>query len=411
MAVGIEAINFYAGAAYIDVKKIFEWKNLDLERFDNLMMEKKSVGLPCEDPVSLAVNAAKPILDRLTAEEKDSIELLVTASESGLDFGKSISNYVHKYLELSKKCKAFEVKQACFGGTAAFSIASNYVGSCVKKGTKALVIATDIPKKSSNMSGYAETSQGIGAVAMLVSENPKIMQLDYGAYGVHSYEVMDTFRPLPDIEYGNSDLSLLSYLDCLKESYKAYCERVEDVDLRTTFDYFAFHTPFGGAAKGGHRKLMREFCKMSRNEIEEDFQKRLAPSLKFCVEVGNVYSATTYLALCGLVDSIDTNTEKRVGMYSYGSGCCSEFYSGIILPGSKTELSYMKIEKQLNDRYELSVEEHEDILRQNESMVFGIKDFTLDTSPYQNIFDQMMKGKGRLILDKITQYHREYKWV
>ena len=91
MEVGIEAINFYGGPTYIDVIDIFKGRGLDMERFGNLMMEKKSVGLPCEDPITNAVNAAKPLIDRLSEKEKNRIELVIASSESGVDFGKSIS--------------------------------------------------------------------------------------------------------------------------------------------------------------------------------------------------------------------------------------------------------------------------------------------------------------------------------
>ncbi len=116
--VGIEALNLYGGSAFIDVKTLFEARELKLERFDNLMMVNKAVGIPCEDPVTNGVNAAKPIIDRLSEESKRQIEVVITSSESGIDFGKSISTYIHDYLGLTRNCRLFEIKQACYGGTA-----------------------------------------------------------------------------------------------------------------------------------------------------------------------------------------------------------------------------------------------------------------------------------------------------
>lgn len=43
MRVGIEAINFYGGGAYIKVSDIFEGRDLDKSRFSNLLIDKKSV--------------------------------------------------------------------------------------------------------------------------------------------------------------------------------------------------------------------------------------------------------------------------------------------------------------------------------------------------------------------------------
>src|SRR5580658_7251277 len=98
--VGIEAMNSFGGFAFVDVEELAQHRRLNTARFQNLLMKQKAVALPCEDPVTCGVNAAKPIVDALTAGEKERIELLVSCSESGIDFGKSISNYIHHYLDL-----------------------------------------------------------------------------------------------------------------------------------------------------------------------------------------------------------------------------------------------------------------------------------------------------------------------
>ena len=215
-------MNLFAGSAFVDVMELAAHRKLDTVRFDNLLMKQKSVALPYEDPVTFAVNAAKPIIDRLTDAEKDRIELLITCSESGIDFGKSLSTYVHHYLGLKRNCRLFELKQACYSGTAGLQMAANFILSQASPGAKALVVATDISRflvteggDALTMDwGFFEPSGGAGAAAMLISERPEIFQLDVGANGYYSYEVMDTCRPIADSEAGNADLSLLSYLDC-----------------------------------------------------------------------------------------------------------------------------------------------------------------------------------------------------
>lgn len=410
MAVGIEAINAYVGQTSLDIRTLFESRNLDMARFDNLMMEKKALGLPCEDPVTNAVNAAKPIIDQLSEEEKNRIELVITGTESGLDFGKSLSTYIHDYLGLSRNCRLFEVKQACYGGTAALQMAANFIASQVSPGAKALVISTDIARAAIKMT-YAEPSQGVAAVAMLVSEKPDVLELDFGANGYYGYEVMDTCRPEPEIETGDPDLSLLAYLDCLEAAFKAYADRVEGANFIETFDYLAFHTPFAGMVKGAHRKMMRQSGqKLSPEQIEQDFQLRVAPSLKYCVQTGNAYSATVYLALCGLIDSIDIQDAKRVGFFSYGSGCSSEFYSGVITPRSKQKLTPMGINDRALNRHALTMEEYDHILDLNMKGLFGVKDQIIDVTPYQKIYDKQFLGKGLLVLKKIEFYHRVYDW-
>ena len=415
MSVGIEAINAYGGQAVLDTRMLFEARGLDLERFDNLMIKQKSVCLPCEDPVTYGVNAAKPILNTLSEQDRNCIELLITSTESGLDFGKSLSTYIHDHLKLSRCCRLFEIKQACYGGTAALQMAANFIVSNASPGAKALVVATDVLRGTAAIEksmAYAEPTAGVGSVAMLVSSKPDILELDFGANGYFGYEVMDTCRPDVGVETGDADLSLLSYLDCLEGSYKAYVERVEGgVDFQTTFDYLAFHTPFAGMVKGAHRNLMRKLKSASPEVIKTDFEQRVLPSLDYCVQVGNIFGGTLYLALCGLIDNALLNGPKRVGLYSYGSGCLSEFYSGIVMPQSQIKLAKMNIGKALSNRYRLSVDEYDYIMKLNSEWLFGIKGKTLDYTPFLAIYDQQIAGKGLLTLKAISNnYHREYEW-
>lgn len=409
MRVGIEALNFYGGVTCLDVRTLFQARGLSLERFDNLMMEKKSVSMPCEDPVTNAVNAAKPLVDQLTDDERNRIELVITATESGLDFGKSLSTYVHEYLNLSRNCRLFEIKQACFAGTAALHTAASHVAMNGSRGAKALVVATDTARASIKMD-YFEPTQAAGAVAMLISSSPEIFEIDLGASGYYSYEVMDACRPEQEIETGDSDLTLLSYLDCLENSFLAYTNKVANADFADTFDYLVFHTPFAGMVKGGHRKLMRQLKKANQDEIERDFKQRVMPSLVYSMQIGNVYSASAYLALCSLIDHADLEKFKRVGVFSYGSGCSSEFYSGVLGAGAGKRLSQMRIGEALRNRYCLDMDEYDSLLKLSKEWQFGTKDKQSEIAKYAKIYSHCLEGKGLLMIDRIDNYHRNYRW-
>lgn len=409
MKVGIEALNIYAGTACLDVRTLFQARGLSLDRFDNLMMEKKSVALPCEDAVTNAVNAAKPIVEQMSDEERNSIDLVITATESGLDFGKSLSTYVHDYLKLSRNCRLFEVKQACYGGTAALHMAAGHIASHTSPTAKALVIATDTARTSMKMD-YFEPTQATGAVALLVSDKPEILELDRGANGYYSYEVMDACRPDLEIETGDSDLTLLSYLDCLENSFLAYTDKVDGADFKDTFDYLVFHTPFAGMVKGAHRKLMRQFKKATPDQIEVDFQNRVMPSVRYSMQVGNVYSASAYLALTSLIDHADHDGFKRVGIFSYGSGCSSEFFSGVLDPAAKRRVKKMDVGNKLRGRYGLEMQEYDMLMNLHKEWLFGTKDKATDVGRYSKIYERSMDGRGLLVVDKVENFHRQYRW-
>src|SRR6266568_7045366 len=156
--VGIEDMSAYCGLAYVDVDELFAARSMDPARMRNLMMHRKTVALPCEDAVTYAVNAARPLLARLTAEQAGSIELLVIGTESGLDFSKSVGTWVHRLLGLPRTCRLFEVKQACYAGVAALQIAAAQIAVSPKPEARALVIGVDVARLIRHST--AEPSQG-----------------------------------------------------------------------------------------------------------------------------------------------------------------------------------------------------------------------------------------------------------
>jgi len=415
--VGIEMLNIFGGSAYLDVDQLANHRGLDKTRFDNLLMKEKSVALPYEDPVSLGVNAAKPIIDALSDSEKDRIEMLITCTESSFDFGKSMSSYMHDYLGLNRNCRLFEIKSACYSGTTGLQMGINFVLSQVSPGAKALVIATDISRFLVAEGGgvlsegwsFAEPSSGAGAAAMLVSDRPYVFQIDVGANGYYGFEVMDTCRPVADSEAGDSDLSLLSYLDCLEQSFTEYQNRVPGTDYLESFSYLAFHTPFGGMIKGAHRTMMRKMRKAKPDIIEADFEERVFPGLVYCQRVGNIMGATTALSLASTIENGTFDTPKRIGCFSYGSGCCSEFFSGVVTLESQQHIRDFGITEKLNQRYQLSMDEYDALIEKSATVRFGTRNVTLDTTFIGEARESM--NMPRLFLKEIKEYHRLYEWV
>ncbi|MGE4281549.1 MAG: hydroxymethylglutaryl-CoA synthase family protein [Magnetospirillum sp.] len=416
LAAGIEALNVYGGAASLDVRQLCLHRGLDMPRFDNLLMREKTVALPFEDPVTFAVNAAKPLVDALSAKDRSRIEMVVTCTESGIDFGKSLSTYIHHYLGLAGNCRLFEIKQACYSGTAGLQMAVNFILSGTSPGAKALVICTDLSRfaladaAAVQEWAYSEPSSGAGAVAMLVSDTPHVLRIDQGAYGNHGFEVMDTCRPGPDTEAGDADLSLMAYLDCCERAFKDYARRVDGADFRDTFAYLCFHTPFGGMVKGAHRHLMRKLFKAKPDDIEADFARRLSPSLSLGQRVGNTAGGSVFLGVAGLLESVDLAAPCRVGLFSYGSGCCSEFYSGVVTPDGQSRLRAQAISAQLDRRHLLSLDQYEELLKGTQVIRFGQKDASIapDTIPAAW---EAYQGQGRLALEGMVGYHRQYRFV
>lgn len=412
---GVEAVNFYGGSAYVDVAELARHRGLGHSRFENLLMREKTVALPCEDPISFAINAARPLVSGLPPEDRERIEMIITCSESGIDFGKSMSTYLHDALGLSRNCRLFEIKSACYSGAAGFAMGVNFVLSQASPGAKALIVTTDMAKYTVAEGGsalsedwsFAEPSGGAGAVALLVGENPRIFTVDVGANGYYGYEVMDTCRPVPDSEAGNADLSLLSYLDCCEGAFRQYLARVPAADYLDTFDQLCFHTPFGGMVKGAHRSMMRRFAKGRGVDVEKDFEERVRPGLEYCRRVGNIMGGTLFLNLLGTISSADFTQPRRIGCFAYGSGCCSEFFSGVAGPESQRLVRDSAITSGLDGRIKLSMSEYEDLMKMNANVAFGTRNWNLgpEITPQLEVG---LRGSGRTFLHRVDEFHREY---
>lgn len=410
MPVGIEALNVYCGAVQVPVPEIFRGRGLDPDRLDNLGMRHRSVGLPCEDPVTHAVNAARPLVDALPAGQRDRIELLVTSTESGIDYSKSVASYVHDHLGLRRQCRVVEVKQACYAATAAVQLAAGYLGSGAAPGGKALVIATDVSLVDER-AGYAEPAMGVGAAALLVSDQPRVLALDLGASGSYSYETLDSARPGPTFDVADADRSLFAYLDCLTGSFRDYAERVEGADIASTFDFLAMHTPFAGMVRAAHRKLMREFAGGRVADLDADFAGRVAPSLVYPSTVGNLCSGSVYLALASLLDTADVSGGARVGLYSYGSGCASEFFSGVVDAGSARAVGEQRIGQRLAARRELDFRQYAELVEQSAGCLVPERDRRVDTDRYAPLLAGAGAGHDLLAFTGTKDYHRTYEWI
>lgn len=406
--IGIEALNVYCGLAYIPVSAIFEGRRLDPGRLGNLMMEKKSVAFPFEDPVTHAVNAAKPIIDGLTPDEKGRIEIVITSSESGIDYSKSITSYVHEHLGLSRNCRLVEVKQACYAATAALQMAVGYVASGISPGAKVLLIATDITLVDEK-TGYTEPAMGTGAAAILIGDQARVLAVDFGAFGNYSFETLDSARPSPEFDIADVDRSLFAYLDCLSNSFQEYRSKVNGAGFVETFDYLALHTPFAGLVKAAHRKMMREFAKASPQQVEQDFTQRVMPSLQYPSIVGNLCSGSVYLALASIIDRAPFADAARVALFSYGSGCSSEFFSGVIDRGSAAAQARFDIGAHLQRRFELSFDEYTGLLQENLRCLRPVENREVDIERYGRLLERVGEKKEILTLTGVRSFHRQYK--
>ena len=144
--------------------------------------------------------------------------------------------------------------------------------------------------------------------------------------------------------------------------------------------------------------------------IEADFNRRVGPSLKYARAVGNLCSGSIYLALASLIDHEPSVAGAKLGLYSYGSGCASEFFSGVVTPGAREELSAMEIGGRIRRRREISFTEYEKLLPWARECLIPMADRTIDLSAWDQYSEPSRAHGDVLVLTGVEKFHRGYEW-
>jgi 3-hydroxy-3-methylglutaryl CoA synthase len=405
-AVGIEKIRAYPGTQSLDMETLALARDHDpVDVHENLLVRSRSVNPLWEDPVTLAINAANPML---TEEDRAAIELVIVATESSVDQGKSMSTYAQHFLGIQPNCRNYETKHACYGGTSAVMMAAHWVASGLNGDAKALVIATDQSRMS--LHEPYEYVMGAGAVALLISNNPRVLALEMEHNGFWTNHCFDTFRPTSRVETGNGETSLYCYLDALEGAYAHFLSKAGPVDFDADFQGNIYHVPFGGITFQAHRTLLRQWRRMKKSEALDHFGRKSKPGLRYNSQLGGTYSGSTFIALMGMIDARrDLGPGDRLSLFSYGSGSCGEFYSGVLGPDARDLVAEAGLQALLDARRPMTVDEYEETERERfENIDNG--NFSPSTEGQGGLFESHYRGKGLLTLGGISDHYREYVW-
>ncbi|MDY6834838.1 MAG: hydroxymethylglutaryl-CoA synthase [Chloroflexota bacterium] len=405
-SIGIEKINLYGCSLYLDQFKLAEARGKELGSGTTAyLIQQRSLNPPYEDAITMGANAA---IGLLSEEDKCNIGMLIVGTESSPDFGKPMSTNIHKALDLPQNVRNYETKHACYSGVAALDTAINWLASGLNHGKKALVISTDFSRE--HLGNKEEFIMGGVATALLLSDEPRILEYELDKRGTWTVDIYDTFRPSAREERGNSDLSLYSYLDALEGAYVDYVSKSDrNTDFRSHFNAITYHTPFPGMTFQAHRTLCNTNGLKNKSDVKESFAKMVVPSLHYVSRVGSTYGSSNFVGLCSLIKCLDTlQAGDRIGFFSYGSGSIGEFYSGLICPEAKENLSHLHIDEELDRRREVTVEEYEAIERTRDGYVEN-PNFTPDFSLPHHWYEEHYKGKGYLVLKQVKDFRRIYE--
>lgn len=445
--VGIDRITFATPNCYLSMKDLAIARGIDPNKFTiGIGQSQQAVPPNHQDIVTLGAQAALPLLPYI---DSNRLKMVIVGTESGIDASKSSALYIHKLLNLSEWVRCVEVKEACYGGTAALMMARDYV--LAHSGAQVLVIAADIARYGVGTPG--EVTQGAGSVAMLVSENPRVLQINDDSV-VKSAEIQDFWRPVyQSTALARGKFSTEQYIRMFCDVWKRYS--TENACNFNDFEAICFHLPY---TKMGLKALRAGFeansgaphscdgvlhtndgASHANNDVSitSDTRERLLAryqdSTQYSRRIGNIYTGSLYLGLISLLDydyfrnscdssepACDSSTVacdlssathpnesplhpypllpgQKIGLFSYGSGAVAEFFSATLVPGWRSALFSNQHIKTLNNRTQLSISQYEEMF--NSAAPYSPQDFA---SSQEN------RSGARFVLDSITSQERNY---
>jgi len=443
MPVGIDDLAIYIPKLYIDYKDFAEARGIDPRKLEyGIGVKKMALVDTNQDPASMAANACLKLMQKNHLHPED-IGRMYVATESGLDESKAMNSFVIGMLEQVYGESSFEhaggieCKFACVSGSYALYDNTNWIRADENNGKAAIVIVSDIAKYDIGSAG--EYTQGAGAVAMLIKENPRLLAFDQKVTSTIISNEYDFYRPCgKDTPVVNGTYSNLLYLIQVRKAFDSYKEkairtgliRLKDGESITDhIDLFSVHLPYRRMGEKALAYLLRhewrylprwnkvikemglqetvpkdprgtiesiladtEFMKaderfrrafMQTSFYNEVFEKKMASSLEASTIIGNLYTASMYMGFRSLLEfeyKKGTDLEsKRVGFGSYGSGSSAMVFTGVIQSEYKEIVEGMNLEEEIGPRKKISIHEYER-LRGNE------RNFDASLLPVHNEF-------------------------
>lgn len=350
LEVGISALSFYIPRYTFDLSQLAKAYGLDPEIFLRSLGQKNmACPPPCEDTISMAVNAALQLKDN--GVNFSNVQAVLFATESSTDQSKAASLLTHTVLGLPDQCRSMEIKQACYAGTAALRMAMGLIA--MQPEWPVLVLMSDIARYERKSSG--EATMGSGAVAMLVSKRPNILIIEPFA-GLHAENVHDFWRPaylshaMVEPHY-----SVKQYTNTFEKCWERF-RKTSGLDQHH-IDRFCYHTPSPAMVERLHYRFRGQHIPhLRRDQARTEMQS----ALLYNRMIGNAYTASLFISLASLLENErDDLTQRRIGLFSYGSGCMGEYFSAKVKPGYKEHLNTQVHQSLLHSQVPMSLGDYE----------------------------------------------------
>jgi hydroxymethylglutaryl-CoA synthase len=422
--VGVEDMSLYLPHIYLPIEDLAFKRNIPYEKlYKGLGLEKMSF---CDGDEDVATMGAEAIWSLIQSSklEPEQIGRIYLGTESAIDGAKPTATYMVDMIERRwqkkgclRNCDVVDMTFACIGAVDAMQNCIDWVS--MNPGQKAIVVASDFAKYELGSTG--EYTQGAGAVAILISDNPKLFSI-HSKIGVATESVHDFFKPLRKVPVNSLKIEQIEETEgALQEdqayfyfhhntpvfdgqfSNECYQQRISDAfqhfqsindkdgQVIDHWDKIVFHLPYAAHARRICQPIFLDsliaagklgaFCAenqldlsllsenpttfyklMSKTEEYLSFaQDKLDEGARASSQTGNLYTASIFLSLMSTLHYAAEGNEPihEIGFFAYGSGSKSKVFSAKLSTGWEKVAQNFKLSNILAKRQPITFEQYE----------------------------------------------------
>ena len=452
MNFGIDAIAFDVAKIHLPIHTLANNRNIDPEKLEKgLGLLKMTLPDTHQDTVVFGANAlTKLIVDN--AINLEEISRIYVGTESAIDSSKPIASFLVSLMEQKfgenrlSECDVVDFTFACIGGVDAMQNCIDFVKLNPNK--KAIVVTTDIAKYDLNSTG--EYTQGAGAVALLISQNPRIIAFENN-WATSTKGVFDFFKPYRSISKkaitGNSNnenwfdnleaeieihkdqpvfegqYSNQCYMDRTRNAYFSFKKLNNSAEtLYTTWESIIMHLPYsfqgrrmlseiyaldavnpiilGNESPADYQNKLKEVSKS--DEYRAFVNQKLQPAEIASSLIGNLYTGSIFMGFLSTLSHFAKIKKdisgKKFGFLAYGSGSKSKVFEGTIQADWKLAVAKAQLFETLEQSHEIDFTTYEKLHKKEQK-------------------SSVQSPKSEWILDKIENENpnligaRYYKWI
>ena len=452
MNFGIDAIAFDVAKIHLPINTLAKARNIEPEKLEKgLGLLKMTLPDVHQDTVVFGANALTKLILNSNINLED-IARIYVGTESAIDSSKPIASFLVSLMEQKfgentlSECDVVDFTFACIGGVDAVQNCIDFVRLNPTK--KAIVVTTDIAKYDLNSTG--EYTQGAGAVALLISLNPRIIAFDNN-WATSTKGVFDFFKPYRTVSKeaitGNSNnenwfdnleaeieihkdqpvfegqYSNQCYMDRTRNAYFSFKKIANaSTSVYNSWKSIIMHLPYSFQG----RRMLSEIYALdhenqiiSGNEDASEFQnkikeiskteeyrnfvnEKLQPAEIASSLIGNLYTGSIFMGfLSTLAHFYDTKVDvsnEKFGFLAYGSGSKSKVFEGTIQPNWSAAVANVNLFETLENSFEIGFETYEKLHKKEQKQ-------------------SIQSPKNEWILERIENQNpnligaRYYKWI